>query len=374
MPPTHKAEIMKVKILTCNRANNYGARLQAYALWRYVSNLGHDTAVIDYCPMYLDFYVKALYFPTAHIKEWVKLVVRYPERRSKLLKFKRLEEFSSTKTQLTEERYTSLEKLRSNPPQADVYIAGSDQIWNTSMQNGLDPAFYLAFGAPGIRRISYAASLATEDFDSVNSHFIRSNIARFDAVSVREESGKKITDKLGLTATICCDPAFLINQDEWNEICDYQESGSGYLLVYDIEHRSKIRALAKKIAKARRLKILTIGEHPLLYGSHDYSDCSPTEFLGLIRNADCVISNSLHGTIFSIIFRRDFYFVERTDGLNARMTDLLIRYGLQQRNITATSDDHTLRSKIDYSTIVHKIHSDIDRSKHWLSSNLATRI
>lgn len=364
---------MKVKIITCNRANNYGARLQAYALWRHIATLGHESTVIDYCPQYLDFYVRLMYFPGCSIKEWVKLVVRYPERRCKTTKFAHLEEFSNTMTQLTPVRYTSIDQLRDTPPQADVYIAGSDQIWNTTFQNGLDPAFYLDFGDENIRRISYAASFATEGVESRHTDFLRQNLSRFDAVSVREESGKTITERLDIPASICCDPAFLLDHNDWDEICAYNPVGTRFLFVYDFERSPEIKAVAKKLAKARRLKIYAVSERPLGYADRDFSDCSPSTFLWLIKNADCVLSNSLHGSIFSIIYKRDFFVVNRADGLNARMADLMERYGLQQRILTPDSEKAALIRHIDYDTIDGKLAGDIIRSKEWLSTNLTAR-
>lgn len=361
---------MKVKIITCNRANNYGARLQAYALWHHLTELGHDTSVIDYCPPYLDFYVQLMFFPGLNIKDWVKLAVRYPERRCKITKFAHLEQFSSTMTKLTPVKYASLDALRSDPPVADMYIAGSDQIWNTSFLNGLDPAFYLDFGDASIRRISYAASFATERVDRRHIDFLRRNLTRLDAVSVREESGKKIAESLGIHADICCDPAFLLDAGEWDKICANNHTRNNFLFVYDFEHSTEIKAVAKKIAKVRNLKIFTVSERPLGYADQDFSDCSPATFLWLIRNADCVLSNSLHGTIFSIIFKRDFFVVNRFDGLNVRMYDLMKRYGLQHRTITPATDETTLSDHIDYTAVSEKLAGDIANSKAWLDTNL----
>lgn len=364
---------MKVKIITCNRANNYGARLQAYALWRYLTDQGHDAAVIDYCPPYLDFYVRLMYFPGINVKEWVKLVVRYPERRCKIKKFSRLEEFSNTMTTLTPERYTSIVQLKNNPPEADVYIAGSDQIWNTMFPNGLDPAFYLDFGNESTRRISYAASFATKSVASHHADFLRKQLGNLDAVSIREESGLRITGSLDIGADICCDPAFLLSTAQWDKISDDTRTKDKYLFVYDFERSREIKTVAKKIARIRGLKIFTVSERPLPYADRDYSDCSPAMFLRLIKNADCVLSNSLHGTIFSIIYRRDFLVVNRADGLNVRMADLMKRYGLEDRLVTAESAEAAFKTHIDYPAINDKLEKDIARSKEWLSYNLTPR-
>ncbi len=363
---------MKVKIITCNRANNYGARLQAYALWLHLTELGHEVEVIDYCPPYLDFYVRLMYFPGTSIKEWVKLVVRYPERRCKLTKFAHLEEFSKTMTRLTPVKYTSVDQLRNNPPEADVYIAGSDQIWNTEFRNGLDPTFYLDFGDSTVRRISYAASFATEGVERRHTDFLHKHLSRLDAVSIREESGKRITDLLAIQADVCCDPAFLLSSEKWDRICATNPVEKDFLFVYDFERSPEVKAVAEKIAKVRGLRIYTVSERPLGYADRDFSDCSPATFIWLIKNAKCVLSNSLHGSIFSIIYKRDFYVVNRADGLNVRMSDLMKRYGLEHRLVNPSSDNATLSQHIDYTKVGPGLQHDIDYSKQWLATNLKT--
>lgn len=361
---------MKICIITCNRANNYGARLQAYALWRHLNDQGHDTRVIDYCPPYLDFHTKLFYNPGANIKEWVKLVVRYPERRCYITKFGHLQHFSCSKTRLTPVTYTSIEALRANPPEADIYIAGSDQIWNTTFTNGRDPAFYLDFGDRRTRRISYAACFATPDIADGYTDFVDRSLRRFDAVSVREESGKLIADSLGIQAKICCDPAFLLDRSQWDEICQVEKTTKKFVLVYDFERSREVEEVAKRIAHERELKIFTISNRPLRYGARDYSDCTPGEFLRLIKDAECVVSNSLHGTIFSLIYGKDFFVVDRADGLNVRMHDLVHRYGLDRRLISPSADSATLLSGIDYTKVYPKLESDITESKKWLASQL----
>ena len=365
---------MKICIITCNRANNYGARLQTYALWRHLTDQGQDVRVIDYCPPYLDFHTRLFYNPGVNPKEWVKLVVRYPERRCDITKFGHLQQFSCTKTRLTPVMYRSIEELRVNPPEADIYIAGSDQIWNTTFTNGRDPAFYLDFGDRRTRRISYAASFATPEIAEGYARFVDSNLRRFDAISVREESGKKITDKLGIAAEICCDPAFLLDRSQWNEVCADIKTAHPYVFVYDFERSREVREVAERIARERGLKIFTVSNRPLRYGDRDYSDCAPGQFIGLIKNANCVVSNSLHGTIFSLIYGKDFFVVDRADGLNVRMHDLMHRYGLDSRLITPSADRTILLSGIDYATILQKLEADISESKKWLSSQLISKI
>lgn len=243
---------MRIGIITCNNAINYGARLQVYALYAYLRSQGHDAFVIDYMPPYVHAPQPLWYNPGMNVKEWMKLIILYRHREIEIEKYKFLENFSRCHTRLSDVKYQSLKQLQSVPPEADVYIAGSDQIWNTDFPNGKDPAFYLDFGREKTKRISYAASFAIPAIPQSLKEDMARRLARFDRISVREESGQRILANLGYESTVVCDPAFLLSTDEWNAIAKIPtKKGDRYLLVYDFEYSDAMKKTAKKIAGLR---------------------------------------------------------------------------------------------------------------------------
>ncbi len=315
---------MKICIITCQNAVNHGARLQCYALVHWLEKQGHEVEVIDYRPVAtLD--KRLWYWPGFSLRDWIKLPIQYSLRKKNIERRKSFDAFSHKYIPLTKHIYYNIEDLRNNPPIADLYIAGSDQIWNTTLSNGLDPAFYLDFGSAKIRRESFAASFATERLRPGTETFVKENLKRFDKITVREQSALKILSSLGFEGALQEDPVFLLSISEWDEIADGTGTNEKYVLVYDFYLGEDIKKEAQKIAKEKNLKIFNISYANLSYADKNFAYVGPDTFVSLIRNASYVISNSFHGTAFAMIYDVPFKVVDRPDGLNIRMHDLLER-------------------------------------------------
>ncbi len=313
---------MRICTITCQHAYNYGARLQTFALADYLRQQGHEVQVIDYRPGYMRGDVQLLFWPGLSVKQWGKLLLQFPERLRAKIRQPYFDYFSKQYIPLTHRTYWSIDELRHDAPEADIYIAGSDQIWNTEFRNGTDPGYYLDFGSPTVRRISYAASFATKDILPSARSFVQTNLARFDAISVREHSALDIIKSLGYTATEVLDPVFLLPKRQWMDLADDTGNGEKYVLVYDFMSSPKVREEAKRIAAAQNMKIFTIGDKRLPYADRNFIYASPLTFLGLIKHASHIVSNSFHGTAFAIIFGIPYSVIDREDGLNIRMRDL----------------------------------------------------
>lgn len=317
---------MKICTITCQNANNHGARLQCYALVKYLQMQGHEVEVIDYRPDYMRGAQPILYWPGCSIREWVKLLVRCLDRLRELKRQSFFESFSKKYIPRTK-IYWSIEELRNDPPKADLYIAGSDQIWNTTFRNGTDPGYYLDFGPKEVRRESYAASFATEALAPDAIPFVKENLKRFDKITVREQSALKILEQLGFNGELQDDPVFLLSKGHWDEVANGTGKGEKYVLVYDFYLGDDIKLKAQEIAKERGLKIYAICSKPLRYADKNFVYSGPETFVSLIKYASYVISNSFHGTVFAMIYGVPFCVLDRPDGLNVRMRDLLERRG-----------------------------------------------
>jgi hypothetical protein len=260
------------------------------------------------------------------IKEWAKFFLRFPQRLRSKKRHKNFVAFSNKHLPLTEIVYRCVQDLQQNPPCADVYIAGSDQIWNTFFPNGTDPAFYLDFGPKTVRRESYAASFATSQLKSGTEGFVRKNLSRFDRISVREESGLTILEHLGIRNGVReDDPVFLLSAEKWAKLADGAGEGEHYLLVYDFFSDPALKQEAKSVARIRNLRIFAVCPFKQHYADKDYTEAGPESFLSLVKNADIVVTNSFHAIAFCDIFKREYLFVPRPDGLNERIEDLIKR-------------------------------------------------
>ncbi len=364
---------MNLRTITCHDVYNHGASLQAYALQHYLQGEGHDAEIIHYKPDYLsrhfDFRLVANPRFDKPLVKQLYLLAKLPGRLCSLKRKASFDAFTAKYLRLTR-RYNSIAELSGDAPKADAYIAGSDQIWNTTFRNGTDPAFYLDFGEPQVKRISYAASFATDALAEGTEDFVKAGLAHFNSISVRESSGVKLLQALGYEGTRVVDPVFLLTAKQWDEVANHEGEGEDYILVYDFMNDPSIRAVAQRLALHYGCKIVSIGGRKLGYAHKCYRHHGPETFVSLIKNARCVVSNSFHGTAFSMIYGRDFFVVNRTDGLNTRMRDVLSHYGIIDRLIDSTVSDSTLFSSISSEKIAPILSNDIEFSKRWLAINL----
>ena len=358
---------MKIKTITCHDVYNVGASLQAYALVKYLRNLGHQVEIIDYKPTYLQHYqLTGVSNPQydkpvlREIYQLLKLPGRIVARKGR--RKKRFDDFTEKYLPRTSRSYSSLDELLNDIPEAELYIAGSDQIWNPLFQNGKDPSFFLQFVPDNSKKISYAASFAVDAISGEDSRRMMSWLNSLDAISVREKSGVQLLSKMGLHGVQVCDPVFLLKRTVWEQlaICPTDKN---YLLVYDFDNNPEIQKIANKLSKKRNLKIVSVFH---MKGADEiYKEMGPKEFIGSVLNADTVLSNSFHATAFSLIFQKDFFVVNRKESINTRMRDLLEPIGLSSRLITYSDnlDYITLSEWINARRVMGEI---IEKSKQFL--------
>ena len=375
---------MKIKTITCHNVYNYGASLQAFALQHYLEQKGHDVEIINFRPWYNRGGYNMFSLPPVSrsykMTQWcppLRWLVAPIRNRHLLKTYGRktaFDHFTQRFLHVTNALYEDSEQLRVNPPAADLYIAGSDQIWNTDMHNGHEPAYFLDFGDDSIRRISYAASFGIGQIGKGNESWIKKQIVRFDAVSVREKAGVGILRNLGFNEVVqVMDPVFLISPSDWKETTvgfarKYNVVKDGYILLYDFIDDGRIGIFAEECAKQTGLPIVAINDCKRnSYATHNINNAGPLEFVLLILNASIVISNSFHATAFSCIFGKDFYtFPLSTQQNSSRMTDLLEQLGVMDRfNPTGMSqskcDTLQLKEQIAHSKAFLNYQIDIQK-------------
>ena len=319
---------LSIKTITCHDVYNAGASLQAYALSTYLKSLGHQVEIIDYKPDYLKHYelwgVRNSRYNRPILREvynLIKLPVRIKNRFSK--RKKAFDDFSKKYLCITKDRYRTNQEMKKDEVPADVFFAGSDQIWNTLFQNGKDPAFYLDFAPENAICASYAASFATDDVIEEWKEKVGTWIKKFDFVSVREKSGLEILKNLGRKdACQVVDPVFLLTKNQWNALLGAKIKRENYLLIYDFDNNDDLNEKAVELAGKNGWKIYSI--FPNAICDKCFYDEGPIEFLELVKNANFILSNSFHATAFSIIFERQFSVYERKEKINTRMRDLLV--------------------------------------------------
>ena len=253
-------------------------------------------------------------------------------------------------------------------PQADIFFAGSDQIWNSFFNNGKDPAFYLDFAPLGTVKASYAASFATENIVTELKPQIKEWLSNMDYISVRESSGLNILNDLGIQEAVqVLDPVFLLPKEKWESIIEYTAENDSYILLYDFDKNEQLGLAARELAHKNGWKVYSYLDNP--YCDRCFKNAGPRAFLGLIKNAEMVISNSFHATAFSLIFEKNFWVINRKEAINTRMRDLVESIDLGNRLVSNVFDINF--ESVDFSMIKELLKKKIDESKAYIDNAIS---
>lgn len=358
----------KVLISTFNNSlNNYGAIFQSYALSKTIEKLGHDAHFLTLKHRIIQNYIPPKMTFKRKIKEHI---VKFLSKSTLELRIERAKKFKSfiDKNQ-KQEIYNSLEDVINNPPSADIYISGSDQVWNPK---SLRDELFLSFAPDDAVIASYAASMGNEIIPDSNKELFAKYISRYDAISVREDTIptiiKDYTEKPILQHV---DPVFLLDKDEWKKLSKPYNNlkFKKYIMLYMIEFdRSYIKEF-KKLRKATGLPIVlvTIGGLKRNFADQVIMDASPEEFLHLLSGAEMVVASSFHGCALSIVFNKPFISISGKDK-PSRIESMLRHFQLEKQNNAELILEN---AKVDFENINHQIKIDQKDSETYLKSVLS---
>lgn len=356
--------------------DNYGTVLQAMANVRTIENLGHEPRLIRYKKKYNFTFVISQIPRFFDITHW-KIVARRRKRKKNL---KNNEVFRSYKNAVKNafaeyrkiyfssdkiDTFFGYDELKEESKRYDAVQVGSDQLW---LPTGLKSGFYnLNFAAKGVKRISYSTSFGVSAIPNSQRKATREYLTKIDSVSVREASGQQIIKELtGRDAFLACDPVMLLKKEEWeafaNSIPLDVSIPDDYLLCYFLGDSVESRNAARSIANARGLKIVSLSYVEDYCPSDDgFGDIvpkgmRPEQFVGLIKNANCVMTDSFHGTAFSIIFEKQFlttYRFKNSSKLskNSRIDNILAKFHINDRLFIGGNATEQMQNVIDYSIV-----------------------
>lgn len=357
---------MKIGILTFHCAHNYGAVLQAYATQEYLKSLGHEAFIINDIPSFLQGYKRSKWQSCIHKRNPFKTFIELWNE-AKLYKIRRrrwdgFNDFINYRLNLTTEAGI--------PSDLDAYIVGSDQVWNYNITKGYYPAYFCNFPFHKEDRlyIAYAASMENHDLTQSKKQELHVLLKNFDSIGVREREMIDLLSPLvdkKIHHTI--DPTLLASKNIWeNLVCDVENLKDRYVLLYKVWSDRKSRDVAERIAAERKCKVIELVSW-LSDGTNLYQAASPEEFVSLIKNAECVVTDSFHGTSFSLIFNKDFYFVKLSDKQN-RAISLLQSLGLGERVL---EDFVSINGcDIDYNEVNEKLSYLQKTSRDFLNKSL----
>ncbi|MGI6498825.1 MAG: polysaccharide pyruvyl transferase family protein [Oscillospiraceae bacterium] len=363
-------------LITFHFANHYGAQLQAYATRYAVEQLGARCEVIDYRLPHTT-QTNHLYQKGRSPKTLLTNGHTLLHRRALSRRQERFAAFVAEQMQCGPRRYESIEALEAAPPVYDLYIAGSDQIWSPSIfANGrFDPAFFLTFAKEG-RKISYASSFGGAPVPESMEDELEGYLQSFDAVSAREDQAKEMLEKvIEQEVPTVLDPTLLLTGEAWGAAAAAPGINGPYILCYFISDYSAMLPYLRAIQEETGYPIVQLaGMRRRAPGAKKVVlDAGPKEFLGLFQNAAYVVTNSFHGTVFSLQFEKPFFTAvspkEQKHPEKSRIYHLLDLVGQTNRIIglphTAPTDE-----KMEYGPIQGRLEGEREKSLAFLRSNL----
>ncbi len=329
---------MKIGLVTIHYANSYGGLLQTFATQSVLSRYG-ETFILDYAHPNLRNTLRAVRWgiKPKDVLRVGKDMLRLLPRRRLTQKFK---SFISKEFKLTKECH-SADDLGRETEAFDYLVCGSDQIWNPNIIGSLDRNYFLAFSR-GCKKISLSSSCGSYSFSNDEQKILSTDLRDFHAIAVREPDTAKVMSKLlGRDDVFCTpDPTLLLSGNEWRSHCSPAFiNEKDYILVYTLAKDDLVREAVRFIAQKLNKRVVVIDQDLFLGFKADrhVMDASPREFLSLFSNASYVVTNSFHGTAFSLLFGKPFSTVLPHSGRN-RIENLLNRVEEQDRLI-ATADD-----------------------------------
>lgn len=346
-----------IGIITIHNSLNYGASLQSYALLHFLLEKGFDCQIIDlYRPEHKGFENSIIHKPyfkhsCTFKKKFINILksivsftfpiwhrdirIGYEEAKKKFVEFNR--------RLICSKSYYSVDSLYKDIPVFDVYITGSDQVWNPQQPFCIEP-YFLTFAPLTSKRISYASSIGITSLPAAIKKDFQRWLSMYDAISVREKQGKKLLENITSSKIEQMpDPTFLVAKEHWMELAILPCEIEPYIVVFSLRMNDDLFNYADLMARKNRCKLIILGHFQRKYSKNITCDIirnvGPREFLGYISKAACVLTDSFHGTVFSILLEsRNFFSYIPSQYSSAmdrssRIVDLLDSFELQNHLI-----------------------------------------
>lgn len=404
---------MKIGVITdWTSKNNYGQIMQCWALQQVLKKLGHDPYLIRF--LRFDWSKAPAYNPSTcekiarYFRKIIKVILIYPAyrtykrnktRRQKLEDIRKkneyvkqkdeerkFTEFLSKHIKLSPIVYQEYKNLYSNPPIADAYITGSDQVWNYEIHPSETQAFFLQFGKPTVKRIAYAPSIGHDDWPKERKHELKQYLSSFDAISVREASGVNVCKSVGFNALHVLDPTLLMTKDDYLSLLPHSlhktKTLHPFIFIYSLNYCNTQDIDIDKIKKYAKLNSLNIKVTPStgyticseLFDGVEYAYATIPQWIQNIVDSELVITASFHGVVFSILCHKKFMYTPlkgKYSHGNSRILELL-----HDLNLTNQIEDRDkdiqdyINCKINWDAVDEKLKDMREASYNYLINSL----
>lgn len=359
---------MKAAIITLHTVSNYGSCLQTYATQTIIERFGFEVEIIDYYRKdNLPEYAVEKAFNGRRLQKyqglwqkapWLKKALSLPMGVIVKRQRKPFDDFRKTYLALSNRMYRSAEELNENPPEADVYFTGSDQVWNSIWNQGFEEPYYLTFAPEGKKRIAFAASIGRESIDEWEKPLMRNALSMYSAISMRETSGVAILNSLGFSdVELVLDPTLMLTKNEWSKIASMPPGvNKPYILVYQLNRNSEFVSYVESVAAKYGLDVVKIsyGVYDVMKSANTLIAPSVNDFIGLFMNASYVITDSFHATAYSLNFEIPFTVIA-PERFSTRIASILALTGTEDRMLNSVDDVTMFERPIDFPYAANKL-------------------
>lgn len=347
----------KLGIITFHRAHNCGSIMESFAMQKITEKLGYDSELINFSsPGQRDMYY--VFSKKKKFKKYVKNMLVSPFYKILIRHYNDYKLFVKNNLKVSEGDYISEDDLKTIENKYDIFLAGSDQIWNITIPD-YDISYFLSF-VNSKKKIAYAPSFGSKNimkYAEDPSKYIEL-FKKFDYLSIRENNGKKWLEEMtGREIPVVLDPTLLVDKEEYYKLEGESGIKGDYIFYYSPQYKEGINKFVKKLSKKYKLPVIVWNskefalKHLYRFGFKMAYHQDPGIYLDLIKNAKMVITTSFHGTIFSTIYRKKFWVMKNGDmyGEDDRVITLLNQLKMLDRLIEPNfNNDEDYEKDVNY--------------------------
>lgn len=377
---------MKASVITLQTSVNYGSVLQTYATMRVFARLGWQAEFVDYTRANSTLEAQARRMLA---RPWFRAldrlscgrasraalpwaVKRAAERAAPFREF-----LERHRIPLTPRRYADIGELRRDPPAADIYCTGSDQVWNSTWNGGIELPYFLDYAPEGKKRIAFAASIGRTELDAGEKERMAPLLRKYDAISMREQSGVELLASMGISAEWVLDPTLMLSREEWFSLAPPRpENKRGCLLLYILNWNHGLARLAGSVARRHGWTIRRITKNKQKPFSSDkgievVNPGKVEDLLAEFRDAACIMTDSFHATAFSVNFRKPFLAIP-PPRFPDRLESILQLVGLGNRMWRDGEEMPDPLAPVDWQSVEAVLDAERAKTRRFLENALGT--
>ena len=357
----------KVVFITTQATQNYGSVLQTFATQMLINSFFCTSECIDY--------IRGNQNPersnakSKPIKQLPRKIITSVSSRKRNGVFRGF----MNKNIVLSKKYYSEKELEADIPEADIYCTGSDQVWNSDWNDGFEEPYYLKFVPEGKRRISLSSSIGREDFADWEKEKAYELLSKYQFISVRESSAVQILEDIGIHNAIhLVDPTLQLDREFWEDFAAPRFEKEDYVLIYQLKQNADFDKYAVAFAKRKKMKLLRICTRydRLILPGKSVLLPSISEFVSLFRHASYVITDSFHGTAFSLNLNKEVISIY-PHRFSSRINDILADTGMLNRHLESYQDLDIADDPADFTSVNTFLNGQRTKCRKYLSNALS---